>query len=183
MEDLHPECADLEMADCHRCPTTVVDMANALIAVNKNRLPRALNPLQDKGPGEVAIVQVPYLSSEAKWITKKVAGLLASGVHPSEIIILVQRAVAGRPILEALKRRVFPPNPTTRKASSTPRRRRSASQPSSSCSIARTGWRFDICWAPAMMIFAGKPMRECGGIARRTATAHGPRCRSSRTKC
>lgn len=107
-KDLHPECADLEMADCHRCPTTVVDMANALIAVNKNRQPRALNPLQDKGPGEVAIVQVPYLSSEAKWITNKVANLLESGVHPSEIIILVQRAVAGRPILEALKQAGVP---------------------------------------------------------------------------
>ncbi len=107
-KDLHPECADLEMADCHRCPTTVVDMANALIAVNKNRQPRALNALQDKGPGEVAIVQVPYLSSEAKWITNKVADLLANGVHPSEIIILVQRAVAGRPILEALKQAGVP---------------------------------------------------------------------------
>jgi len=107
-KDLHPGCADLEMADCHRCPTTVVDMANALIAVNKNRLPRSLNPLKDKGPGEVAIVQVPYLSSEAKWITKKVVELLGKGVHPSEIIILVQRAVAGKPILEALKQADVP---------------------------------------------------------------------------
>lgn len=107
-KDLHPGCADLEMADCHRCPTTVVDMANALIAVNQNRLPRALNPLPEKGPGEVAIVQVPYLSSEAKWITKKVTDLLANGVHPSEIIILVQRAVAGRPILDALKQAGVP---------------------------------------------------------------------------
>lgn len=101
--DLHPECAVLEMADCHRCPTTVVEMANALISVNQNRTPRALVPLTDKGPGEVAIVQVPYLESEAKWIAKKVRELLENGVHPSEIIILVQRAVAGRPILQALK--------------------------------------------------------------------------------
>jgi DNA helicase-2/ATP-dependent DNA helicase PcrA len=48
-KDLHPSCADLEMADCHRCPTTVVEMANALIAVNKNRTPRALNALAGKG--------------------------------------------------------------------------------------------------------------------------------------
>lgn len=100
---LHPECADLEMADCHRCPTTVVEMANALISVNQNRTPRALVPLPDKGPGEVAIVQLPNLESEAKWIAKKVRELLESGVHPSEIIILVQRAVAGRPIHHALK--------------------------------------------------------------------------------
>lgn len=102
-KDLHPACADLEMADCHRCPTTVVEMANALIAVNANRAPRALTPLPEKGAGEVAIVQVPYLHSEATWITAKVKGLIDNGVHPSEIIILVQRAVAGRPILNALK--------------------------------------------------------------------------------
>lgn len=102
-KDLHPGCADLEMADCHRCPTTVVEMANALINMNVNRAPRALTPLPDKGPGEVAIVQVPYIHNEAAWITAKVQELLGKGVHPSEIIILVQRAVAGKPILNALK--------------------------------------------------------------------------------
>ena len=91
------------MADCHRCPTTVVEMANALIAVNKNRTPRALNALPAKGPGEVAIVQVPYLHNEAEWIKNKIEGLLGAGVHPSEIIILVQRAVVGKPILQALR--------------------------------------------------------------------------------
>lgn len=102
-KDIHPACADLEMADCHRCPTTVVEMANALINVNKNRAPRALIPLPQKGAGEVAIVQVPYLHNEATWITTKIKELLDKGVHPSEIIILVQRAVAGRPILNSLK--------------------------------------------------------------------------------
>lgn len=100
---LHPACADLEMADCHRCPTMVVEMANALINVNTNRAPRALTPLPDKGAGEVVIVQVPYIHNEAAWITAKVQELLGQGVHPSEIIILVQRAVAGKPILNALK--------------------------------------------------------------------------------
>lgn len=102
-KDLHPACADLEMADCHRCPTTVVEMANALINVNANRAPRALTPLPDKGAGEVVIVQVPYIHNEAAWITAKVQELIGKGVHPSEIIILVQRAVAGKPILNALK--------------------------------------------------------------------------------
>jgi superfamily I DNA/RNA helicase len=102
-KDLHPACADLEMADCYRCPTTVVEMANALINVNVNRAPRALTPLPDKGPGEVVIVQVPYIHNEAAWITAKVKELIGKGVHPSEIIVLVQRAVAGKPILNALK--------------------------------------------------------------------------------
>lgn len=102
-KDLHPACADLEMADCHRCPITVVEMANALINVNINRAPRTLTPLPEKGAGEVAIVQVPYLHNEAMWITAKVKELLEKEVHPSEIIILVQRAVATKPILNALR--------------------------------------------------------------------------------
>ena len=102
-KDLHPGCADLEMADCHRCPTTVVEIANALINVNTNRAPRVLAPLPEKGAGEVAIVQVPYLHNEATWITAKVKALIDQGAHPSEIIILVQRAVATKPILNALK--------------------------------------------------------------------------------
>lgn len=102
-KDLHHGCADLEMADCHRCPTTVVEMANALINVNTNRAPRALSPMANKGVGEVAIVQVPYLHNEATWITAKVTALLGQGVHPSEIIILVQRAIATKPILNALR--------------------------------------------------------------------------------
>lgn len=106
--DLHPACADFEMADCHRCPTTVVEMANALINMNANRAPRALTPLPDKGAGEVVIVQVPYIHNEAAWITAKVQELIGKGVHPSEIIILVQRAVAGKPILNALKSEGIP---------------------------------------------------------------------------
>jgi DNA helicase-2/ATP-dependent DNA helicase PcrA len=102
-KDIHPKCADLEMVDCHRCPTTVVEMANALISVNTNRVARKLRPLPEKGPGEVVIVQVATLDKEASWIKEKVTDFLKRGAHPSEIIVLVQRAVAGKPIFRALK--------------------------------------------------------------------------------
>lgn len=107
-KDLHSSCADLEMAECYRCPTTVVEMANALIDVNSNRAPRALIPRTDRGTGEVSIVQVPNIDSEATWIAAKIKELIANGVHPSEIIVLVQRAVAGKPILTALKAEGLP---------------------------------------------------------------------------
>lgn len=102
-KDLHPECGDLEMADCHRCPTTVVSMANALISVNENRSPRALTPLAEKGAGEVMILQVPYIKAEISWIANRVAQLRDGGVHPSDIIILIQRKVIAQEILNALK--------------------------------------------------------------------------------
>ena len=67
------------MADCHRCPTTVVETANALISVNKTRTPRALNAPSSKGPGEVVIVQVPYLRNEVEWIKNKITGCSRPG--------------------------------------------------------------------------------------------------------
>ncbi|MBI5262555.1 MAG: ATP-dependent helicase [Bradyrhizobium sp.] len=102
-KDVHAECADFEMADCQRCPTTVVAMANSLISHNKNRDPRELKPIEAKGEGEVQIVQLTNPAIEAKWIGKKVKELLDAGVQPSEIIVLVQRKRAARVILKALK--------------------------------------------------------------------------------
>jgi hypothetical protein len=91
------------MADCQRCPTTVVAMANSLISHNKNRDPRQLKPIDAKGKGDVHIVQLTNPSIEAKWIGAKVKELLDGGVQPSEIIVLVQRKRAARVILNALK--------------------------------------------------------------------------------
>jgi DNA helicase II / ATP-dependent DNA helicase PcrA len=102
-KDIHEECADFEMADCQRCPTTVVAMANSLISHNKNRDPRELKPIEAKGKGEVQIVQLTNPAIEAKWIGTKVKELLCAGVQPSDIIVLVQRKRAARVILNALK--------------------------------------------------------------------------------
>jgi superfamily I DNA/RNA helicase len=101
-------CADLEMNDCHRCPTTVVDMANSLIAHNTNRIDRKLAKIEKKGKGKVIITQQSNPDAEASWIAAKVQQLLANKVHPSEIIILIQRKRAGKRILNALKEKAIP---------------------------------------------------------------------------
>lgn len=100
---IHTNCADFEMAECQRCPTTIVEMANSLISHNTKRDPRSLKPIDAKGKGEVEIVQLANPVEESKWIAKKVQGLLDGGVQPSEIIVLVQRKRAARIILSALK--------------------------------------------------------------------------------
>jgi DNA helicase-2/ATP-dependent DNA helicase PcrA len=105
---IHANCADFAMVDCHRCPTTVVKIANALIACNSNREERGLSEVEAKGPGEVLITQRSNPDDEAKWIAAKVKELLTKGVHPSELIILVQRKKAGRRTLNALKNEVIP---------------------------------------------------------------------------
>ena len=92
------------MADCRRCPTTVVEMANSLISHNKQRDARSLKPIAANGKGEVQIVQLPNSLVEARWIAKKVKALLDDGkVKPSDIIVLVQRKRAARLVLNALK--------------------------------------------------------------------------------
>ncbi len=100
---IHPGCAEFEMAQCQRCPATVVEMANSLISHNVHREKRELKPIDARGKGEVQIVQLANSDAEAKWIAKKVKELLDKGVEPHEIIVLVQRKRAARVILTALK--------------------------------------------------------------------------------
>jgi DNA helicase-2/ATP-dependent DNA helicase PcrA len=100
---IHGGCADFEMADCQRCPTTIVQIANSLISHNTLRDKRQLKPIDAKGKGEVQIVQVANSDIEAEWIAKKINVLLDKGVPPSEILVLVQRKRAARVILNALK--------------------------------------------------------------------------------
>ena len=104
----NPGCADLQMADCHRCPVDIVEMANCLIGHNKNRDPRLLTPIAAKGLGTVEIVQLATLDAEALFIAKQVKALLANGVLPGDIIILVQRRIAAKPIIEALRASAVP---------------------------------------------------------------------------
>jgi superfamily I DNA/RNA helicase len=107
-KDVNEGCGDLAMADCHRCPTDVVEMANALIGHNQNREERVLTPLPVKGKGEVLIMQLPSIEKEAELIADYVSELLKGGVHPSEIIVLVQRRGYGKSIMEALKKAEVP---------------------------------------------------------------------------
>jgi superfamily I DNA/RNA helicase len=100
---IHAGCADFEMAECQRCPTTVVAMANSLISHNIHREKRVLKPIDVKGKGEVQILQIANSETEAKWIAKKIKELLDKGVLPSEIIVLVQRKKAAPLIINALK--------------------------------------------------------------------------------
>ena len=101
---IHAGCAEFEMAQCQRCPTTVVEMANSLISHNVHREKRELKPIDARGKGEVQIVQLANSDAEAKWIAKKVKELLDKGVEPHEIIVLVQRKRAARVILTASRR-------------------------------------------------------------------------------
>ena len=95
--------ANLGLSDCQRCPTRVVDMANALIAHNVHRpVPRPLVPLAAKGQGVVSIVQYPNLNAEVAGVVTTIQGLLAAGAPAGDVLVLAQSRAVGTPIYEAL---------------------------------------------------------------------------------
>jgi superfamily I DNA/RNA helicase len=99
----HPETADHEVLECRRCPTRIVEMANALIARNGDRNPRRLTPMAANGEGEVSIVQYDSLNEEAVGIARLVSDLINNrGYQARDILILAQRRSVGNPIHDAL---------------------------------------------------------------------------------
>jgi DNA helicase-2/ATP-dependent DNA helicase PcrA len=105
----NPGAADIALLDCHRCPSTVVNMANALIAHNTLRpVPRNLVPLASKGAGDVRIWQFANLVDEVAGVASEVENMVASGVPPGEILILAQSRAVGNPIYEALLSKGIP---------------------------------------------------------------------------
>ncbi|WP_246226028.1 ATP-dependent helicase [Chelativorans xinjiangense] len=100
---------DLGLDDCRRCPTRVVQMANSLIGHNQIRpVPRALVTMPANGPGDVRIIQYPSLANEVNGVANIIAGMVANGTPPGDILVLAQRGVIGTPIYEALVARHIP---------------------------------------------------------------------------
>ncbi|MEQ1933766.1 MAG: ATP-dependent helicase, partial [Fimbriimonadaceae bacterium] len=94
---------DHEIAECRRCPVTVVRIANSLISHNRDRIARVLQERVGNGLGEVAIRQYRTSAEEADAVAAKIVALVTAGVPPGEIIVLAQRAVLGTPIFMRLK--------------------------------------------------------------------------------
>jgi DNA helicase II / ATP-dependent DNA helicase PcrA len=94
---------DLGLADCRRCPTRVVELANSLIAHNKLRPePRVLLPIAENGAGEVYIKQYPSLAQEVAGVAHLISEVIKQDIPPGDILVLAQRGVIGTPIYEAL---------------------------------------------------------------------------------
>lgn len=94
---------DLSLVNCQRCPTRVVDMANALIAHNVHRpVPRPLISIPTKGPGDVSILQFPNLDREVVGVVTRIQQMIAAGTPAGDILVLAQSRAVGTPIYEAL---------------------------------------------------------------------------------
>lgn len=107
--NIHAGADDLDLTECRRCPTTVVEIANSLIAHNRMRLvPRQLIPRAQNGPGDVRIIQFQNLGDEVAGVAELVRGFVEAGVPPGDILVLAQRGAIGTPIYEALRGRNIP---------------------------------------------------------------------------
>jgi DNA helicase II / ATP-dependent DNA helicase PcrA len=100
---------DHSIEECRRCPTTIVRMANALIARNIDRIQgRAMAERAANGPGEIVICQYSSADAEASAVAAKIIKLTQSGIHPREIIVLAQRETFAKPIFERLRAQGIP---------------------------------------------------------------------------
>ncbi len=109
--EVHEGTADHLILDCRRCPVTIVEMANALIANNVDREDRELEEISENGNGEVRIIQYPDLNMEVAGIVEIVDELVGEReVPPEDILILAQRRIIGNPIHDGLLELEIPVN-------------------------------------------------------------------------
>ena len=95
--------ADLDLGECRRCPTQVVEMANSLIGHNCMRpVPRPLHTVPANGQGDVRIVQYRTIAQEIAGVAALVSQMIANGVPPGDILVLAQSRAFGTPLYEAL---------------------------------------------------------------------------------
>ncbi len=101
--DTHPGTSSLTMLECRRCPTSVVKIANALIAHDLGRLMKSLVARPQNGAGEVHILQWRTMDEEVDGITTIVASKITAKIaEPHEILILAPRRIIGYKIRDVL---------------------------------------------------------------------------------
>jgi ATP-dependent DNA helicase UvrD/PcrA len=105
----HRPTTEHQIVECRRCPTRAVQMANSLIAHNRDREPRQLTPIPGNGPGDIALKQYQTLENEAVGIADLIADLVSNQAYtPEDFLVLAQRRSVGNPIHDALTGRSIP---------------------------------------------------------------------------
>ena len=99
----HPDTHDETLLECHRCPSGVVKIANAVISHNKSSQP-LLQISPSNLAGEVHLVQWPSAREEAEGISNYIRHLVQNrGYAPGEILVLTPRRTMAYQIRDLLK--------------------------------------------------------------------------------
>jgi len=89
--------------ECRRCPTRVVEMANALIANNPSRVPRVLRPMAGNLEGDVLVLQWRSIEEEAQGIADLIRARIGHReVGAGQVLVLSPRRHLGYAIRDAL---------------------------------------------------------------------------------
>ena len=105
------DAADLRLEVCRRCPPEVLRLADFVIRQEVGRIPKELRPRDGSPPGAVHLRQYRNQTQEAESIAAECARIVADGISPSDIIILLRsdrNRVFSEVIEEALLRRELP---------------------------------------------------------------------------
>ncbi|MBI3948992.1 MAG: ATP-dependent helicase [Acidobacteria bacterium] len=102
-EQTHPGTHDESLLECRRCPSLVVELANALISNNSTNTNRAVRPMPGNPRGEVYIVQWRSMEEEAEGIAQFIQQRIQFGqVEPGRVLVLAPRRQFGYAIRDAL---------------------------------------------------------------------------------
>ena len=106
-----PEAADLRLEVCRRCSPAVLKLADSVIRNEVGRVPKDLRPQDGRAEGVVQLRSYTNQREEAQGIAEECAKIVASGVEPSDIMILLRsdrNGVFSEVIEEALRQRELP---------------------------------------------------------------------------
>jgi superfamily I DNA/RNA helicase len=98
--------ADEPLDECRRCPVTVIEMANSLIANNPDRAARQLRPAVGQPQGDVHVVQWSSMTAEAGGIAEFIRRRIEDHrVDAGSVLLLCPRRQFGFAIRDALRDR------------------------------------------------------------------------------
>ena len=103
--DRIPSVLRLETEDCHRCPPRVVDMANALMTHQEDRLTdRLLRCADPERPEDVDVVRWPSIEAEAKGVARFLDAYLRRNldIDPGKVLVLAPRRQLGYMVRDEL---------------------------------------------------------------------------------
>lgn len=102
-----PGTKTVMMLENYRSVPPVIAVVNSLISKNRDRIPKALEPLRTDG-GPTVWHHAASSADEAAWIAEGIAALHDSGVRYRDIAVLYRAHYASRPVEESLVKAEIP---------------------------------------------------------------------------
>lgn len=103
--DEYPGAVDLQLTECHRCGSAILEAALWVARLDANRVDKVLRAIDGRPDGEVHLLSFTTGASEVQGIARLCRRLIEDGIRPDDILILVRsdrNGVFSGPLLHAL---------------------------------------------------------------------------------